>query len=219
VHVVDADRRARREDEIARARRGRRGRAPHPADGVGRLDDPQVVLGGLRIQQPRGARVDAQPPHQADQHPLDQLLGRQQVPQLVANFVHQPLLPDQPPVRRHDAAMLDRALHGAEQLLDVERLRHEREGLQLVGRDGRGQRRRPGDDDDLGVGRPLLDRADRVEARLAPERQVHDGEIEGPLLDRPARLGERRHGVRLVLTRLRARREHAQKSEIVFDDK
>jgi len=62
---------------------------------------------------------------------------REQVTQLFADLVDQPLLPDQPAVRDDDLPVLHRARDGREQLIEIEGLRHERKGFELVGGDRR----------------------------------------------------------------------------------
>src|SRR6185369_10483983 len=94
VQVVDPHGGARLQYEIAGA--GRRGRVAGPEVArAGSVDVNQVVLTGGGIEQPRGAEADVQPDAQALQYAFNQPLRWQQMPQFVANFVDEALLPHQ----------------------------------------------------------------------------------------------------------------------------
>ena len=140
--------------------------------------EPDIVFARFRFDQPRRARIHLQAASQPGEHALDQPFRRDEMPQLVADIVDHPLLPEQPPVGQCHAPMLERAIDRREQPIDVERLGHERERLQLVRRNRGGQRRGGGNHDDLGVGRMRLDRANDVESRVRAQHEVDQRNVE-----------------------------------------
>ena len=221
VHVVDLDGHAGREHAIARPRHDRPLDLVLGGDLAPRADHLEVVAPRLGIEQPRRAGIDAQAAHQAPQHALHQRLWLEQVAQLVADLVDQPLLPDQAPVRQDHGAMLERAGEGVEQLVELERLGHEGERAALVRRDRGGDRRAARQHHDLRVRRLLADGAHRVEADAAAGGQIDQRDFDRLVARRGQqrqRVRQRGRGQRTVAAPPRGRRQARQQIGIVVDD-
>ena len=127
-------------------------------------------------------------------------------------------LPHETLVVQVHPAVFQRTRDRGEEMVHVERLRHERERRQLVRLNRRCNGRRRRHHDNLDVRGALLDMTDDREAGLRAEPEVHERGGHPGGLHRGARVVRIRGGHRRVTVHARVRRDEAQQGLVVFDD-
>ncbi len=155
---------------------------------------------------------------QALQRAPEQVPRIERSPQVVTNVVDQLQLPHGAAIREVDLPPLDGVVHDREQLIEVERLRHVGEHVQLVGLDSGLYGVRIRHDDHFGLGVSRLDPADDLEAGLFPQEQIHQRHVDHCRFQRADGIVDGRRGQRGVPVSARLREEPSLQVAVGFDD-
>src|SRR5689334_5266143 len=123
-----------------------------------------------RIQQPHEPAVGVEYLNEPLERAAQEIARIEGTPQVAANVVNELQFPDEASIGEIHPPAFDRARDGGEKLIRLARLLDERERIQLVRRNGRRDRRRARDDDDLCVRLTLLDAPNGIEPRLRTKR-------------------------------------------------